>query len=63
MTDQADPDQSEERSGFERFEDLTHNLVQVPKSEIDKARAREEAAKALRKEADGSDLHFLRRAV
>jgi hypothetical protein len=40
-TEPKSAEESEKRSDFERFEDLTRKLVRVPKKEIDAERTKE----------------------
>jgi hypothetical protein len=43
------PEDRDDRSPFERFEQLTKRLVQVPKSEVDKLRKKQARRKPTRR--------------
>jgi hypothetical protein len=45
MAASPQPNPDDGRSAFERFEDLTKRIVQVPKAEVDKLRKKQESRK------------------
>ena len=45
MTAPDEPAHGDDRSEFDRFEDLTRRLVRVPKDELDRKRGEEKARK------------------